>query len=245
MSCKYQTLITAHTGCENSVENTTASVLAGIEAGADIIEIDIRTSADGLPVLIHNPAIRGTDGSSLAIAEHPYDSVATFASNHGVELSPLEDVLALIKERQCMLNLDVKDIAGIDRLSRLIASFDLLDNVIITGCTESWAQVVVQQHPELQVLLNAYYDLSSLDEQSYITYVSMLCRTAISAGCCGINIDFRMCRPELSAFARKRFLPVAVWTVDSEDDMLSMLSMGVSAITTYYPRRLYSIIHEA
>ncbi len=244
MSCRYRTLVTAHAGCEGSIENTVDSVIAGIEAGADIIEVDIRTSSDGMPVLIHNPSIAGPDGSYLTVSDHPYEALVSFARTHAMELTPLEDVLDIIREQQCMLNLDMKDIRGIGELEKRVSTFGLLDHVVLSGCSTEWARLVKQNHPKIQVLLNAYHDPSSLEEEQYRLYVNSLCRTAAAIGSCGINIDYTMCRPYLVDYARRRFLPVSVWTVDSESRMQDMLRMGVFAVTTYYPKKLRQLMMQ-
>ncbi len=39
------------------VENTLAAISAAIAAGADMVEIDVRLTADGVPVLLHDEAL--------------------------------------------------------------------------------------------------------------------------------------------------------------------------------------------
>ncbi|OQP06094.1 hypothetical protein B1691_17245, partial [Geobacillus sp. 47C-IIb] len=50
-------LITAHTGCMNTPPNSIESILEGIKAGADIIEVDVRATKDGVAVLLHDEKI--------------------------------------------------------------------------------------------------------------------------------------------------------------------------------------------
>ena len=45
-------------------ENTLPALAAGVLAGATFIEFDVRTSADGVPVVIHDRTVdRTTDGT--------------------------------------------------------------------------------------------------------------------------------------------------------------------------------------
>ena len=57
-------LIIAHRGCAlRAPENTLASVRAALELPVDAIEIDVYLSADGVPVVMHDPTVdRTTDG---------------------------------------------------------------------------------------------------------------------------------------------------------------------------------------
>ena len=73
-------------------------------------------------------------------------------------------------------------------------------------------------------------------------FVEHTCQTAIEHHCCGINVDFDSCRQELVSYGLRRYLPVAVWTVDDTPRMKAMIQMGVHSITTYRPRRLAGLL---
>ena len=47
-------LITAHSGCMGTPQNSLASVEKGIACGADFIEVDLNFTEDGTPVLSHD-----------------------------------------------------------------------------------------------------------------------------------------------------------------------------------------------
>ena len=49
-----QILITAHSGCEGTQENSLTSIEKGIVLGADCVEIDIRSDAEGRLWLTHD-----------------------------------------------------------------------------------------------------------------------------------------------------------------------------------------------
>lgn len=59
--------VVAHRGAASShPENTLTAFEAAIRAGADMIELDVRLTADGIPVVIHDPDVATTtDGSGL------------------------------------------------------------------------------------------------------------------------------------------------------------------------------------
>lgn len=60
----YDVTIIAHRGHELvAPENTMSSFMAAIDAGVEFIEVDIRVSADGVPVVVHDDTVdRTTDG---------------------------------------------------------------------------------------------------------------------------------------------------------------------------------------
>ena len=237
-------LVTAHSGCEGTAKNSLASVLAGLDGGADIIEVDIRSSLDVVPVLHHDPAIGGESGRSLLLSGHTYEEILAFAGSEGIALTPLETVMALIVEGGSVLNLDLKDIDCLGYINGLADTCRARDSIIISGCGPEQARQVIGLLPGVQVLLNAYYDPAIMETGRYSAFVHTLCREAIEVGSCGINIDYMMCREELVLHARRRFVPVSVWTVDDESDMQQMASYGVFSITTHHPRHLRTLLGE-
>jgi glycerophosphoryl diester phosphodiesterase len=61
-------IVVAHRGASAvEAENTLAAFEAAIEAGADAIEFDVRLTADGVPIVLHDARLeRTTDGRGLA-----------------------------------------------------------------------------------------------------------------------------------------------------------------------------------
>lgn len=58
-------VVVAHRGASSThPENTLSSFEAALDLGAQVVELDVRLSADGVPVVIHDPDLsRTTDGS--------------------------------------------------------------------------------------------------------------------------------------------------------------------------------------
>ena len=46
--------ITAHSGCEGTPDNSLESVRAGVDLGADFVEVDVRLDPEGTPRLTHD-----------------------------------------------------------------------------------------------------------------------------------------------------------------------------------------------
>ncbi|MGH2784594.1 MAG: glycerophosphodiester phosphodiesterase [Actinomycetota bacterium] len=56
-------------GAAIAAENTIAAIRAGLEAGADGVEVDVRLSADGVAVLMHDPDVDRTTSGSGRVAD--------------------------------------------------------------------------------------------------------------------------------------------------------------------------------
>ena len=61
---KADLLVTAHAACMgHAPENTLAGMRKAIELAADAVEVDVRCTADGVPVLLHDETVdRTTNG---------------------------------------------------------------------------------------------------------------------------------------------------------------------------------------
>ena len=230
--------MTAHSGCMDLPDNTIASAAMGLKLGADIIEDDIRITRDGILVLAHDDKIHDSQGKEdFLISKMNYSELCELDihTHHGVEgqtirLAKLESLLQLMKASGKMLNLDLKVDECIQPVSYMVEYYQMLDKVILSGCGAERALKVNQANPRLQKLLNAEIDLFLTLE--YQTAVEITCEHALTAGCFGINIEYRLVRPELLAAASMRNLPIWVWTVNDVAEMHRLVDMGVYSITS-------------
>ena len=238
-------LITAHTGCDNTPHNTIESVFSGQEYGADINEVDVRVTKDGIPVLWHDSGIETSDGQIFPVDSITYPEIEDLQSRKDLKfpdnqtrITKLEEVFDAIKDGEIFLNLDLKTDTSIDPVIKLTREWNLTERVVFSGCEEGRAALLKKKYPEFQVLLNADEKLLAREDLSYVEKVKILCDTAVSSSCCGLNVPYEFCRPELIKYADLRLLPVAVWTVSSEDLLQKFIDMGVFSITTYNVKKL-------
>jgi glycerophosphoryl diester phosphodiesterase len=85
-------------------ENTLPALAAGVLAGATFIEFDVRTTADGVPVVIHDRSVdRTTDGSGL-VRELTLDEIAELDAGSwfspayvGLRIPLLSEVIDLLR----------------------------------------------------------------------------------------------------------------------------------------------------
>lgn len=246
----YFPLITAHAGCMDMPMNSRESVLAGIEAGADIVEVDVNLTKDDVLVLFHDYQILGSSNQQIPLSELTFEELQRVAASPSVASSPfskqilrLEEALEIAQHHHVMVNLDLKTPACISSMAEAVRERQMEDLVIISGCPKEYAAYVKQRCPEFQVLLNADTAPSASDSRQYEAYITQTCQEAVLASCCGINIDYRDCQQELLTRARLCCLPVLIYTVDQIPDMERFISSGVHSITTNQVQTLVSLKH--
>jgi glycerophosphoryl diester phosphodiesterase len=108
-------IVVAHRGASSTYpENTLPAFEVAIRLGAPLVELDVRLSADGVPVVMHDPTVdRTTDGTG---AVHEMAAAELAALNAGTADEPaavptLSEVLALASGR-AGLALEVKNVPG-------------------------------------------------------------------------------------------------------------------------------------
>ncbi|WP_010141119.1 glycerophosphodiester phosphodiesterase family protein [Oceanicola sp. S124] len=95
----------AHRGAQaHAVENTLRAYEIAADLGADMWEIDLRLTADGVPVSCHDASTAHVFGPDLQISETPFADLR--AAVPGVPT--LDEILTLAKARGCGLYIELK-----------------------------------------------------------------------------------------------------------------------------------------
>ncbi|HEY0792343.1 MAG TPA: glycerophosphodiester phosphodiesterase [Chthoniobacterales bacterium] len=139
-------LVVAHRGATDGgfAENTLAAFEAAIRLGADLIECDLRTTADGEHVIIHDDVLGGK-----RIGRCTRREVQTAGRALGYDIPTLGEVLELVSGRIC-LDLELKE-AGYesDVVQRVRARLPV-DRFVITSFQAGCFQEVKRAAPDVQ-----------------------------------------------------------------------------------------------
>lgn len=87
----------AHRGAsDRALENSPVAFALAVEDGADMIEFDVRLSADGVPVVFHDARTGRTAKENLAVARTPSARLRTVRLKNGEKLPFLADALEIV-----------------------------------------------------------------------------------------------------------------------------------------------------
>ena len=222
-------LITAHAGCMNTTPNSIENFLTGIEAGADIVEFDVNSTKDGVPVLFHDHHIQISPNRTILLQDLSFEELQKLENQRVLRL---EEGLDCVRPLRKTLNLDLKHPTCLPQMAEAVKFRKMEDTVIISGCHKEHALTVKKQSPEFQVLLNAGGRTHQLNAAEYTDYAIKTCRDAVEASCCGLNMHYKDFRREMFFYARLRCLPVLIYTVDDTLEMEKLIADGVHSITT-------------
>ena len=205
--------VTAHTGSMNTEANSIHCLVAGIEAGADIIEFDINADENGHPVLSHDAPVGG----------EPL----------------LEDAFRIMTVyKNVRANLDIKNPHILDKVQAIAEEFGLLDRVFFTGIGEESVKYAKEDAPKIKYFLN-YSVNPAFNNSQY--YCDELVGFVKKYGALGLNIHFSGASKLLADTLHANSLQLSVWTLKHDKDIRNMLDMGVDNITSLRPDKVLKI----
>lgn len=208
-------IITAHTGCENTKENSLESITAGIKGGADAIEFDIRFLDDGTPILCHDE------------------------KDKGIKNVKLESAFNLLYTYAVKINLDLKETTHLDKVATLISFYNLEDRCYFTGVDKDKVAAVKSMAPDIAFYLNIKLTNKQKNNALYIEEIG---QTAKSLGAIGINLNFRELSKENSNIWHSQGLLVSAYTLNLTTDIYLALNKNVDNITTLKPAKIVALV---
>lgn len=230
-------LVIAHRGNRVAApENTVVALRQAVDLGADGLEIDVRVTRDGVPILMHDATLeRTTTGrgrvDEVAMGEIRGLSVRGPGGSAAakVPVPTLEEVLDQF--RATPLVLDVKVGSAVDETLRLIRKFGLAGRVVV-GADDSdisarlYRSGVPACASRVDALLLVPFSFTGITPPA--GNYSVL---SISPHFFGLPIPVR----RMTEAARRRGLPTHVWTVNEPEEAKQLWSFGVTAVITDDP----------
>lgn len=231
-------LIYAHRGSSiHAPENTLASFGKALEQGADGIELDVKLSADGEVVVIHDQTVNRTTSGQGRVNQLTLEQLRRLDAGswmgsafEGERIPTLEEVFELVGGRMVILIELTNYLSPFDGLPQktveLVRKFKLQDSVIFISFLPSNLKAVKSEWPAAPVGILSLRGLPG-----------MLPRSPISRR---FSPDFSLPHyTDVTAdFVAKRGQEgrrVNAWVVNTSDGMRNMIDLGVDGIITDDP----------
>lgn len=238
-------VVIAHRGASaEAPENTLPAFETAVRHGADSIELDVRLTADGAPVVIHDDILdRTTDRTgpvaALTLAElRAVDAGWSFTPDGGrthpfrggeVRIPTLGEVLWAFPRLTVLV--EIKEPAAQEAVRRVLLQEDAAERCVVASEYRE-ALLAFDQPP--------FARGASGPEISALYWAAMLRRRRPAAGYRLLSVPLRhrgvpVPTRGFIAAARASGCPVHVWTVDSPDTARRLWRRGVSGIVTNVP----------
>lgn len=237
--------IVAHRGdSAHAPENTLPAFELAIQKGADCIELDVRQTADHVPVVIHDKNMARISGTDCKVSDITFRELVAmdiddgFASQYkNTHICTLEQAICLCRNR-VRLNIDLK-VSGLEEeIVSLLQKYNLSGQCEITSGKAQTLRTLKTLDPDIKTLLlmssaedvrdYLYGEILSKDRKTYID---------------GISVKVAHVNEFLVQTAHSRGQSVHVWTVNSEEDFHRVYNLGVDAIITDDPEKAVYYLH--
>lgn len=207
-------------------ENTVAAVRAAIEAGADLVEIDVKTTADGVSVVLHDDSLTRLWGVEREVRQMTAAEVADVGDGSVAGRIPaLEEVLGLFGGTACavMVDMDSGEWATAARyaVQRAVDAGHLRSSQVVWCGDVAGLREVRDADPAARVFL-------SWGEQARQGFPSDELVAALAPE--AFNPHWELLDAGGRGWAREHGLPLSCWTVDDPTLMARLVDGGVEAV---------------
>ncbi|WP_052507909.1 glycerophosphodiester phosphodiesterase family protein [Sphingomonas hengshuiensis] len=145
-------LIASHRGGHlKAPENSLAAVDEAVAAGADVVEVDVQVSADGVPFLLHDRTLERTTNGTGRAAEKSYAELRALRLKGGD--TPPPTLLELLRHScgRVLVDLDMKT----DQFAPVVAlvqGLGMVDQVMLFDADSNLLRAARAIEPKLQVM---------------------------------------------------------------------------------------------
>lgn len=231
--------ITAHRGSAfKAPENTMSAINQAIADGADYVEVDIRLTADGVPVLWHDTNMRRVFGLDAKISDitleqaRARDAGSWFGPEFKNErIATLEQVIATTRGK-AHLYLDLKPDPDspqlIREVVRMLQRLDAVENTVIAAAEWHVLAEARRLDPSLKTSLLAQFIVGPLWKQNFDI----------------LGLRQNRVTPATVARTHQAGNELHVWTVNTPKAMSRFIDMGVDNIITDRPAVLAALLER-
>lgn len=245
-SAPQKVLVIAHRGASRSApENTVAAMLGAVEAGTDMIELDVQMTRDRRLVVFHDGGLGRTTNLHGVLASNHYshlrdlDAGAWFGPRFNGERIPLLTDIFTSVPATLSINVELKPTRHpAELVQRLIRDLESAGRLSSSPPIDHHTLVSSLDARLLEPCAVEGLPIALVTEADPIEDLEM----ARDLGCCAWHPDHGTLTPEAVEAAHAQGLKVNTWTVDTLGRMRELADWGVDGIITNIPKTLRTML---
>ncbi|MEV7568321.1 glycerophosphodiester phosphodiesterase [Streptomyces tanashiensis] len=197
-------------------ENTLPSIASAIERGADTVEIDVRLTKDGVPVLLHDDTLKRLWGHDRPLSGLSHELLRELT---GGAVPTLRDALLTAGDHRLMLDLPGGNEDSVRTIVRTVRECGAGERVYYCAGAVAMLQVRAAD-PAAEIALT----WTSLAPPRRVLLDAVRPRW--------LNYRFGLVSRELTERVHRDGLLVSAWTADTRRTMRKLIGNGVDSVTT-------------
>ncbi|MET0425163.1 MAG: glycerophosphodiester phosphodiesterase family protein [Actinoplanes sp.] len=219
-------------------ENTLPAFAAAVLGGATHVEFDVRTTVDGVPVVIHDRTLERTTTGAGHVWDAAYPEIAVLDAGSwfspayaGTRVPTLAETLDLLAPAGPQLLLEIKPPATLEQVKaivELVAERELLDRTIVQSFDPEVVRLVREAAPDVRRgLLRMRFEADTVELVRELGVV-----------CCNPSVADVLGDPETVAVLIDAGVEVMPWTANDLAEWPDLVVAGVAGLITDHPAEL-------
>lgn len=238
-------------------ENTLPSFALALALGADVLELDVHGSRDGVIVVIHDPMLERTTNGSGAVGEHYWHELQQLDAGHqfsrdgrdfpyrgqGVRLPMLEAVLHSFPLARCNIEVKQEQPPIVEEVVRTINQLNAQGRVLLAAEHDSIMSHIRRHAGEMAT------SFATGEVGDFISRVQASNFDGYRPEGQALQIptrfgDIELVTADSVAAAHRYGLEVHAWTINDRKEMEELLAFGVDGIISDLPGLARVVVDE-
>ena len=208
---------------DRALENTIESFEHLLKSNTSCFEFDIHQLKSGEFVVHHDDTLDRTTTAKGPIAIHTWDEISNFKTIEGTQIPRLEDVLSLIANTECELQIELKNNCNLEQLKKVLVNSKSVHNFTVISFNHRWLLGLKEIFPEIKTA-PLLFGLP-IDPISIIT----------STKANGISLSINLLDKQLVDECHLHNFTVTTWNANNYETFIKAKSTGVDYIGTDVP----------
>jgi len=229
-------------------EETLAAYANAIAVGADLIEVDLHATSDGVPVCIHDRDIERTTDGEGPVQEYTFEELKQFDAGYdykasegypergkGHTIPSLEELLLAHQDQWILIEIKQSVPPMVDEVIAVLDATGMADRVAISSFNTAVIKELRTKRPDI---------LSGFDAPETAAFMALTDETMED-----YEPPARVLQPPHSAvtadmvrYADHFGVVLQPWTVNDAETMKELLELGVQGVMTDDPGMLEDVI---
>jgi len=217
-------------GAARGGENTAEAFARAVALGYRYVETDVHATADGVPVVFHDPTLERLTGQRGRVDALRWADLATVRVAGASAVPRLDEVLAAWPEVR--FNIDVKADGGVAPTVEAVRRGAAGDRVLLASFSDArLARLRTLAGPDVATSLG----LRSVARLRLASLTGRRLSLPASVAAAQVPVRYgwvRVVDRRFVAYAHRLGLHVHIWTIDDPVEMNELLDLGVDGIMT-------------
>ncbi len=211
-------IVIAHRGASSrALENSLAAFLLSLTDRADMIEFDVRLSADGEPVVIHDQKTGRSARENVTVARCDAARLRNIRLKNGEPVPFLSDVLDLIRGA-VPVNIESKTEGGVAASLKVIDGMGYRGEIVLSSGLREECLAARSARPD--------FPCGLVTGRPSASDIAFCLRHSLSS----IHPDHRRLTVLRIRKVMEAGLPLIPYTVDDEDDFIRLVESGADGV---------------